>query len=286
MAPKLIVLLILVSLVASCAQPTPSQLVAPGETATPLRSGTAQPPVAPSPARPPQPLFRRPCLLLARRPQPQLQRPPFLPRHLRRSKALGTRSLNSACPDDVVALIQKAGSFLAAAEWDKGAAELDKAIQLAPGCAFAYAMRGTVEGIKGEQDQAIADFDKAIQLAPDDAYAYVGRGRAYSNKGNKERAITDYDEAIQLDPDNVDAYQERGYSYHAMGDDDRAIADLDKAIQFDHDNVGAVCARGLILKDKGDRDRAIADLKKCLELSKSESAKKTMRQALSELGAP
>ena len=87
---------------------------------------------------------------------------------------------------------------------------------------------------KGDYDRAIADFDRAIQLKPDDAVAYANRGWAYDDKGDYDRAIADFDRAIQLKPDYADAYAGRGWAY-AKGDYDRAIADYDRAIQLKPD---------------------------------------------------
>lgn len=99
-------------------------------------------------------------------------------------------------------------------QYDSAIAAFDKAIQLNPGYARAYANRGIARGQRGEYDNAIADLDKAIQLNPRDARAYYYRGRAYRDKGQPDHAATDFDNAIKLDPKYAKADYHGGLAYN------------------------------------------------------------------------
>ena len=68
-------------------------------------------------------------------------------------------------------------------------------------------------GGKREHDRAIEDFNKAIQLNPDHALAYANRGVAYYYKGDYDCAIEDFNKVIQLNPDYALAYNNRGGAY-------------------------------------------------------------------------
>jgi tetratricopeptide (TPR) repeat protein len=60
---------------------------------------------------------------------------------------------------------------------EKTFADCDKALQLDPKCALAYAYRGYAFWRKGSSDQALADFTQATRLNPRFALAYSNRGR-------------------------------------------------------------------------------------------------------------
>ena len=50
---------------------------------------------------------------------------------------------------------------------DRAIAELSKAIEIKPGVALAYHLRGTAHSDKGDKDRAIAELSKAIEIKPD-----------------------------------------------------------------------------------------------------------------------
>ena len=56
--------------------------------------------------------------------------------------------------------------------------DLDEAIKLAPGLAFAYFERGTAYHAVDDFKHAIADYSEAIRLDPKEPIAYINRGMA------------------------------------------------------------------------------------------------------------
>ncbi len=56
-----------------------------------------------------------------------------------------------------------------------------------------------------ENDAAIADFSRAIELAPGDARTWRLRGQAHMMKGEREQAIADLTHALELDPSGSEA---------------------------------------------------------------------------------
>ena len=111
-------------------------------------------------------------------------------------------------------------------------ADYTKAIEANAHYADAYAGRGIVYQIKGDNDDAIADYSKAIEIDPRYAKAYVGRGMVYRLKGDSDHAIADYTQAIEINPRYAIAYFNRGSIFEAKGEHDRAIADFSKAIEL------------------------------------------------------
>ena len=70
--------------------------------------------------------------------------------------------------------------------------------------------------------RAAADLDRAIRIAPDDGEIYRARGDLYALIGDPERAMRDYDEALQHGGDQYRTYFQRGMIYISAGDFVRA----------------------------------------------------------------
>ena len=74
----------------------------------------------------------------------------------------------------------------------------DKAIELKPGYANAYAIRGISYSKKGDLNTAIKDYNKAIELNPGDANAFANRGLAFKAKGMLKEAEQDFKTSEKL----------------------------------------------------------------------------------------
>jgi tetratricopeptide (TPR) repeat protein len=89
-----------------------------------------------------------------------------------------------------------------------------------------YFSRGYSEAMLSHPDLAIADYDKAIEIDPRLAIAYANRGDMYGAKGGYDREIADESKAIELDPRLDYAYYNRGEAYLAAGSPANALADF------------------------------------------------------------
>jgi len=145
---------------------------------------------------------------------------------------------------------------------------LDKVIELDPGDAEAYSMRGNAytTGLK-QHNRAIQDFNKAIELKPDYTVAYNNRGLAYNSLNENARAIQDFNKAIELDPDDAVAYGSRGIAYKDLNQNARAIQDYDKSIELDPTYAPSYYNRGNLYNILKQYDRAIQDYSKTIELA-------------------
>jgi len=114
-------------------------------------------------------------------------------------------------------------------EYDRAFSELTKAIEIDPGLARAYVIRGIAYNDKDKYDLAIADFTKLIEIKPMDARAYGYRGMAYGNKGEYDLAVADHSKAIEIDPMVTDAYRGRARAYYYKGEYDKAWKDVYEA---------------------------------------------------------
>jgi tetratricopeptide (TPR) repeat protein len=154
-------------------------------------------------------------------------------------------------------------------------ADASRAIELRPGDAAAYRLRGDARRQQVEQagrsdyEPAIADFSRAIALKPDWADAYLGRGTARLLIGDDSGALLDAAKAIELRPAAPEGYFLRA-AIKLKGRNARAaIADYDEAISRGGINpsdllkiyIGRACAKDIIGDYAGairDYDQAIA----------------------------
>ena len=76
-----------------------------------------------------------------------------------------------------------------------------------------------------EYDKAAADFDKAIELDPEYANSYKHYGVLCRKMNDLEKAITLLTKAIERNPNYKEAYKERIEVYRLMGETEKAQAD-------------------------------------------------------------
>ena len=74
--------------------------------------------------------------------------------------------------------------------------------------------------------------DKAIEINPRFAHAYANRGIAYRKLGNPQKAIEDYDKAIEIYPRYAAAYANRGVAYKSLGNQMQALEDMKTAAKL------------------------------------------------------
>ena len=106
--------------------------------------------------------------------------------------------LNDRIPES---FYQRGYVYLALKEFDRGVADFERAVKLAPEMAWAYQGRGTAFMYQGKMAEAIADFNRAIELDPEIAWAYFNRGLAKVYIGQEAEAQKDFDECLRLRPD-------------------------------------------------------------------------------------
>ena len=76
------------------------------------------------------------------------------------------------------------------------------------------------------------NFEKAIELNPNDAWAYARRGETYRQMRQFENALMNFEKAIQYKPRYAWAYARRGETYRQMRQFENAILYLEKAIEI------------------------------------------------------
>ncbi len=119
----------------------------------------------------------------------------------------------------------------------------EKAIQLEPGYAQAYAMCATAYCSLGSSGQMLPDkafeivhryADKALELDNTIADGYIAKAGAYMFYEWKwKEAFDSLQKALSLNPGAIDAYEMLGFYYIAMGEIDLAVEALEDAHNLD-----------------------------------------------------
>jgi len=136
------------------------------------------------------------------------------------------------------ARFNRASAYFLTGAQDLALADLDEAMQLLPGDARVYGLRGAVRGMKGDLDGAIADFTVSIDGDPSLVDSYTNRGKALSDKGEFERSIADFDRALKLQPNNAFALNGRCWSRAVLNIDlDAALADCNAGVEAGGDDL-------------------------------------------------
>ena len=92
-------------------------------------------------------------------------------------------------------------------KYDEARAALQKAIEIDPGFADAYALSGGIETYRGNPAQTLPLLREALRLNPDAGYLYfLLLARAYYFLGDFEQAQINLEEALGRNPENVEVH--------------------------------------------------------------------------------
>jgi adenylate cyclase len=129
---------------------------------------------------------------------------------------------------------------------DRAVESVEKAIALDDSEAGAYAVRGWIEGIKGQHDRAIADGKRAVSLDPNSAFAWIALADINDAEcvfpagimppdwgtSKPEEVLAYAQKAIRLDPRHPEKYSmPEGVAYNGLGRYAEAVDALKKSDQ-------------------------------------------------------
>ena len=107
--------------------------------------------------------------------------------------------------------------------YDEGQAALQKAINIDPHFADAYALSGGIETYRGNPAETVPLLRQALRLNPDGGYLYyLLLARAYYFLGDFEQAQINLQETIARNPQNVEAHLYRAATLLRLGNHDAA----------------------------------------------------------------
>ena len=153
-----------------------------------------------------------------------------------------------------------------------------KALDLNPNSAVAYASRGLAYLICDEYGKANADFEKALELNPRLYEAYYYYGRASVHEGQLEKATELFAKAAEIDPAEYQARLLRVQILRGLGREKEAVEEakealvvVEKHLEWHPDDARAfhLGAGSLILT--GDTERAMRWLERAQEIDPTDS---------------
>jgi class 3 adenylate cyclase/tetratricopeptide (TPR) repeat protein len=142
----------------------------------------------------------------------------------------------------------------------------DKAIEIDPNFARAYAGRAAIYNDWGQPQQAFRESEQAIKLDPNLAWGFNTRGWAQIGLFNYQKAIEDLNKAIELDPKYAYAYVHRSWAYFMLKNYHQSLEDANKAIEIDPEFSTAYFRRGRALASSNKFQDAIKDFDKVIKL--------------------
>lgn len=172
-----------------------------------------------------------------------------------------TEQLNKQ-PKQAWSYVTRSDAYKEADDHANAAADLSKAIELAPGDGQLYARRGEFYRSLGKHDHAMADLFRAIELKPSWGLSIYG----YTYDGYHTRAITLLSRQLEFNPTDSSALAQRGDAYLALGKIDHAIADIFKVVELDPNSALAYSRRAELHEARGELAKAIADLSRAIAI--------------------
>ena len=142
----------------------------------------------------------------------------------------------------------------------------DKAVEIDPSYAKAYAGRAAIYNERGEYQKGLRESEQAIKLDPNLPWGFHCRGWAYNGLRNYAKAIEDFNRAIELEPKYAWAYTFRSTSYYWLAKHQRALEDANKAIELAPRLAFAYFNRGRSLASLNNIQDALKDYDRAIEL--------------------
>ncbi len=149
--------------------------------------------------------------------------------------------------------------------------ESEQAIKLAPNLALGFNTRGSAHVGLHNYPQAIEDLNRAMELAPKWAWPYCNRSWAYFMLKNYHQALEDADRAIELDPTLPQAHFRRGRALLSTNNLQDALKSFDKTVQLDPTFSWAYLQRGHSLARLGKTEEAVEDFKRAANLGNKDA---------------
>jgi len=143
----------------------------------------------------------------------------------------------------------------------------DKAIELDPNFARAYAARAALYNDREHYGQGLRESEQAVKLDPDLAWGFNTRGWAHIGLRHFQKGIEDLNRATELDPTSPWPYCNRSLAYYRLNKYDRALEEANKAIELSNELSIAYFHRGKALAGLTNYDGAIKSFDKAIELN-------------------
>ena len=165
-------------------------------------------------------------------------------------------------------------------QFEKALKESNQAIRLKPNLAWGFNCRGYAHTGLENYKEAIQDYNQALALAPKYVWVYCNRSWTYMRMNKNQQALEDANKAIELAPDFSTAYFRRGRALAALNNFQDAIKDFDQAIELNRGFSWSYFRRGQALLKLNKQDQALGDFKQAARLGNVEAQNYLKRRSI------
>jgi Tfp pilus assembly protein PilF len=156
--------------------------------------------------------------------------------------------------------------------FDEANVRFDKALQLCPRLASAWAGKGLSSNALGQFQEALRCYDESLRLDPRDPAVWHDKGNTLSAIGRHEGAMSCFNEALILDPNDARAWNNKGGCLASLGRFDEARTCYDNALAIDPSYPLAWYAQGVIEERLGYVETALIAYRRFLTLGSDQDA--------------
>lgn len=111
-------------------------------------------------------------------------------------------------------------------------ADVEKALNLAPGDSTATALQSIIATVQKENEKALKLAHKAVETNPDSATAYIALSYTHQANLHLEEALASLQEAVKRAPENGLAWARLSEIWLSLGNLDKALESAKKAVSF------------------------------------------------------
>lgn len=151
----------------------------------------------------------------------------------------------------------RAQMYIDLSRWNEAMADIEKARSLDPSCAGAFRAMALFCLYKNDPNQALINANNAVRLDPTDPYSYYVRAWAEIDVRRTDEAVADCSKAISMAP-NPRFFAMRGWAYDEAGKWQMALADSDYATTHDASDGNAYNCKAWALNELGRYQEAVA----------------------------
>jgi tetratricopeptide (TPR) repeat protein len=165
-------------------------------------------------------------------------------------------------PEFPEAEFQRAMALLFSNRKDEALKGFNRAAELRPDWAFAYARFGSqLSGYFNDDKNGEPILRKALELEPENEEALVALADLRTRAGDRNEALLLSRRATASKQATASTWRKRAMIEIAAGDRAAALASLDRALALESNDLGAIDQRAKLLLDVGDKARALDDLR-------------------------
>ncbi len=168
--------------------------------------------------------------------------------------------------------LKKGSELHALGRYEEAISRFDKALEVYPRLASAWAGKGLASNALGQYEEAIRCYDESLRLDPRDPAVWHDKANTLCAVGRLEGGLNCYNEALILDPRDAKAWNNKGICLASLGRAEEAVPCCDKAIAIDPSYAIAWRAKATIEERLGRIRDAVASYKQFIALASDRDA--------------